>query len=106
MPCDVMLLLNTLTLESSTSTPRNWSLFTLVMCFPPIQTSADIWQTQEHAAPSGSALKCLGPTGYALPTLIPLLVAITHSLIRPFPKISYLMRLHVSCMQACKSETS
>jgi hypothetical protein len=31
------------------------------MCHPTIQTGADVWQTQQYAAPSGQMLTCLDP---------------------------------------------
>jgi hypothetical protein len=64
-PYDTIPCWTALTLEwSSAPTSRYRSLFTLRM-FPLIETGADIWQTQQHAVPSGWTLS-LGHTGNTL----------------------------------------
>jgi hypothetical protein len=65
-----------LTVEWSSALMSHYkSLFTQAMYFPPIQTGADVRQTKQHAALSGLML-------------IPLLRAISFTVICSFPNIS------------------
>jgi hypothetical protein len=63
--CDAIPCWIAFTLEwSSVPTSHHRSPFT------PFQTGADVWQTQQCAAPSSRTFTSLGPTGHALPWII------------------------------------
>jgi hypothetical protein len=65
--CDTIRCWSTLALEwSGTPMSCHRSLFPLIMCLPWIQTSADVWQTQQHAVSSGLMLTSLGPIRHTL----------------------------------------
>lgn len=70
-PCSTTLCWTTLTVERN-SAPISWhrSLFSLEMYFSPVQTSADILQTQQHSVPSGQSLTSLEPTRHSLSSTV------------------------------------